>query len=226
MGSSSGRGSFLNKALSFDGASRPRIACAVVLDAAILAKAMGDPAQRRATYDDLRAVPDHLVAEILNGVLVTQPRPASLHARAASRLGIEIGGPFDRGKGGPGGWVILDELELHLHGDVVVPDLAGWRRARMPEIPDATAFELAPDWVCEVLSPSTSAIDRAEKMPIYARERVGHAWLVDPIARTLEAYVLDEAARWVQLGAWRDESRVRAAPFAEVELELGALWAK
>jgi Uma2 family endonuclease len=187
---------------------------------------MGDPAQRRATYDDLRAVPDHLVAEILNGVLVTQPRPASLHARAASRLGIEIGGPFDRGKGGPGGWIALDEPELHLHGDVAVPDLAGWRRARMPEMPDATAFELAPDWICEVLSPSTAAIDRAEKMPIYARERVGHAWLVDPIARTLEAYVLDEAARWVQLGAWRDEARVRAAPFGEVELELGALWAK
>ena len=85
-------------------------------------------------------------------------------------------------RGGPGGWILLDEPELHLHGDVLVPDLAGWRRERMPELPDAAAFELAPDWICEVLSPSTAASDRAEKMPIYARERVAHVWLVDPIA--------------------------------------------
>lgn len=129
-------------------------------------------------------------------------------------------------KGGPGGWVILDEPELHLHGDVDVPDLAGWRRARMPELPDATAFELAPDWVCEVLSPSSAAIDRAEKMPIYARERVSHTWLVDPIAKTLDAFRLDEDARWLLLGAWRDDAKVRVDPFAEIELELAALWAK
>jgi Uma2 family endonuclease len=115
------------------------------------------------------------------------PRPASLHARAASSLGGELYGPFDRGRGGPGGWIILDEPELHLHGDMLVPDLAGWRRERMPELPDASAFELAPDWVFEVLSPSTAATDRAEKMPIYAREQVGQLWLVDPIAKTLEA---------------------------------------
>jgi Uma2 family endonuclease len=187
---------------------------------------MGDPAKRRATHEDLLAVPEHFVAEILNGVLITQPRPASLHARASSRLGIDLGGPFDRGKGGPGGWVILDEPELHLHGDVAVPDLAGWRRTRMPELPDATAFELAPDWVCEVLSPSTTAIDRVEKMPIYAREGVSHVWLVDPIAKTLEVFLLDTAARWVLLGTWRDDAKVRVDPFAAVELELAALWAK
>jgi hypothetical protein len=81
--------------------------------------------------------------------------------------GVELGGPFDRGKGGPGGWILLDEPELHLHGDVLAPDMAGWRRERMPELPDAPAFELAPDWICEVVSPSTATIDRAEKMPIY-----------------------------------------------------------
>lgn len=185
---------------------------------------MGDPAKRRATYDDVLAAPKHVVAEIVAGVLHTQPRPAAKHARAASRLGAELDGPFDRGKGGPGGWVILDEPELHLHGDVLVPDLAGWRRTRMPELPDAAAFELAPDWICEVLSPSTAATDRAEKLPIYARERVEYAWLVDPIARTLEACRV-ENGRWVILGTWRDEALVRAAPFDAFELELASLWA-
>jgi Uma2 family endonuclease len=187
---------------------------------------MGDPAKRRATYDDLLAVPEHLVAEIIDGELRTQPRPASRHARAASRLGMDLGNPFDRGKGGPGGWVLLDEPELHLRGDILVPDLAGWRRERMPELPDASAFELAPDWVCEVLSPSTAATDRAEKLPIYARERVAYVWLVDPIARTLEAYRLARENAWLLLGSWRDEAKVRVEPFEAVELELAGLWEK
>lgn len=186
---------------------------------------MRDPAKRRATYEDLLAVPEHLVAEIINGTLRTHPRPASLHARASSRLGVDLGGPFDRGKGGPGGWVLLDEPELHLHGDVLVPDLAGWRRERMPELPDAPAFELAPDWICEVLSPSTMVTDRAEKLPIYARERVAYAWLVDPIAKTLEAF-RPENTGWLLLGTWHGNARVRVEPFAEVELELEGLWAK
>jgi Uma2 family endonuclease len=186
---------------------------------------MGDPAKRRATYDDLLAVEEALVAEIIDGDLITQPRPATLHARAASRLGAELGGPFDRGKGGPGGWILLDEPELHLHGDVLVPDLAGWRRERMPELPDAAAIELAPDWVCEVLSPGTAAIDRARKMPLYARERVSHLWLVDPIARTLEAYRLG-APHWILVGAWSGDAKVHVEPFEPHELELSSLWAK
>ena len=117
-------------------------------------------------------MPEHLVAEIVDGVLRTFPRPASLHARASSRLGAELDGPFDRGRGGPGGWILLDEPELHLHGDILVPDIAGWRRTRMPELPDAAAFELPPDWVREVLSPSTAPTDRAEKeRELEARER-------------------------------------------------------
>lgn len=186
---------------------------------------MADPARRRATYEDLLEVPEHLVAELIGGVLRTRPRPATLHARASSRLGAELDGPFDRGRGGPGGWLLLDEPELHLHGDVLVPDIAGWRRERLPELPDTPALDLAPDWICEVLSPSTAATDRAEKMPVYAREHVGHAWLVDPIARTLEAYRLDGGS-WLLLGAWRDEAHVRVPPFAEHELELAGLWAK
>jgi Uma2 family endonuclease len=188
---------------------------------------MGEPAKRRATYEDLLQVPEHLVAEIVDGTLYTQPRPAPRHALAGSTLGGELSGPFQRGRGGPGNWIILYEPELHLHGDVLVPDWAGWRRERMPEVPDAAAFELAPDWVCEILSPSTASLDRVRKMPIYARERVAHIWLVDPSARTLEAYRLEAQgpdARWVHLGAWADDARVRAEPFEVFELELGLLW--
>lgn len=119
----------------------------------------------------------------------------------------------------------LDEPELHLHGDIVVPDLAGWRRERMPEIPEAAAFELAPDWICEVISSSTEAIDRSDKMPIYAREGVRFAWLVDPMTRTLEAFRL-EGVRWMVLGTWRDEAKVRVEPFDAIELELVNLWAR
>jgi Uma2 family endonuclease len=127
--------------------------------------------------------------------------------------------------GGPGGWIVLDEPELHLHGDVLVPDLAGWRRERMPELPDAAAFELAPDWVCEVLSPSTAAVDRADKLPIYAREGVQHAWLLDPTAKTLEVLRLEGDA-WRLLATWRDEAVVRAEPFDAFELDLAVLWAR
>jgi Uma2 family endonuclease len=184
---------------------------------------VAQPAKKRATYEDVLAAPPNVVAEILNGVLYTHPRPASPAALAGSALGSEIFGPFHRGKNGPGGWVILDEPELHLGDDIVVPDIAGWRRERMPEMPHAAFFDLPPDWICEVLSPSTQALDRAEKMPFYAREGVAHAWLVDPIARTIEAYQL-EAKRWVVVGAWRDEAVLRLAPFDAIDIELAALW--
>jgi Uma2 family endonuclease len=185
----------------------------------------GIGAQNRGVYEEFLATPKHLVAEIVDGTLRTHSRPATPHARAATRLGIKIGGPFDLGEGGPGGWLFLDEPEVHLLGNILVPDLAGWRRERMPEMPAAPFVELAPDWVCEVLSPSTEAEDRADKMPIYARAGVAWAWLVDPLARTLEALAL-EAGAWRVLGTWRDEAHVRTQPFDVVELELAALWAK
>jgi Uma2 family endonuclease len=184
---------------------------------------MAEPARKHATYEDVLAAPPHVVAEIMFGVLHTHPRPAGPHAKAASVLGMDLGGPFDRGRGGPGGWIVLDEPELHLGDDIVVPDLAGWRRERMPDVTTAAYFTLAPDWICEVLSRSTQAVDRADKMAIYARERVPHAWLVDPIARTLEVYRL-QATEWLRLGTWRDDAVVRAEPFDAIELELGALW--
>jgi len=186
---------------------------------------MGDPAKRRATYEDVLAAPDHVVAEVVAGTLHAHPRPAAPHARASSRLGGQLDGPFDRGKGGPGGWVILDEPELHLAEDIVVPDLAGWRRARMPRLPmDAAFFTLAPDWVCEVVSPRTQAFDRGDKMDVYAREGVAHAWLVDPLARLLEVWRL-EHTKWMRVATWTGDALIRAEPFDAIELELGALWA-
>ena len=187
---------------------------------------MAEAAKRRVTYDDLLAVPARFIAEIIHGQLVTQPRPASRHARASSWLGAELHEPFERGRrGGPGGWILLDEPELHLQEDVLVPDLAGWRRERMPELPDTAAFVLAPDWVCEVLSPHTSASDRADKMPIYARESVAHIWIIDPLAHTLEAYRLD-GSNWKLLGTWRDDAVVQVEPFDAFNLELAGLWAR
>lgn len=186
---------------------------------------MAAPVRSSSVYEQFLQVPDHQVAEVIRGVLRTNPRPAARHARAASVLEIDLGGPFDRGRGGPGGWIILLEPELHLGADILVPDLAGWRRTRMPVLPDVAAFELAPDWVCEVISPSTAAVDRAEKLPTYAAAGVAHAWLVDPLAQTREVLRL-EAGRWVLLATHRDDAHLRAEPFDAVELDLGALWAR
>lgn len=181
------------------------------------------PAKKRATYEDVLNTPKHFVAEIIRGSLSVLPRPRALHSRSSSRLGGELSGPFDRGRGGPGGWVLLDEPELHLAEDIIVPDLAGWRRSRMPEIPDVPYFTLAPDWVCEVLSPSTEQLDRADKLPLFAENGVQHAWLLSPSARTLEVFELD-GTTFRLVNVFKNDERVRARPFDAVELELGALW--
>ncbi|MCY4501507.1 MAG: Uma2 family endonuclease [Alphaproteobacteria bacterium] len=178
---------------------------------------------RRATYRDVLDAPPHMVAEIVDGALHLQPRPAIRHTVASSFLGGELFGPFQRGRGGPGGWWILDEPELHLGKDVLVPDLAGWRRERLREPPDEAFFTLEPDWVCEVLSPSTRKLDLEEKRPVYAREGVGHLWLVDPSARTLEAFVLSAAA-WSPTGLARNGEPVSFPPFEAIAFPLDALW--
>lgn len=177
----------------------------------------------RATYQDVLDAPEHMVAELIDGALHLQSRPASRHALAGSALGSEIGGPFHRGRGGPGGWWIIDEPELHFGDDVLVPDLAGWRRERMPEYPDVAWFSLAPDWVCEVLSPSTRRIDLTAKRRLYGEAGIGHLWFVDPIARTLEAFVLTGGA-WVLGAALKDDEAVAVAPFDAVSFPLSALW--
>ena len=186
---------------------------------------MADRAARRATYQDVLDAPAHKVAEIIDGVLHLGPRRAKPEALAASALGGELTPPFRRGRGGPGGWFLLDQPEVHLDADVLVPDLAGWRYERMPVLlTDEPYFVLAPDWICEVLSPSTAKLDRAGKLPVYARAEVRHAWLVDPVLRTLEVLRL-ERGRWVLLDTYRDDACVRAEPFEVFELELYALWA-
>ncbi|WP_044238253.1 Uma2 family endonuclease [Chondromyces apiculatus] len=188
---------------------------------------MGQPAEKQprpATYADLEAVPAHLVAEIIHGVLHTFPRPATPHATAASVLGMDLGGPFHRGRGGPGGWHIFDEPELHLGEDVLVPDLAGWRRERVPQMPRAAFITLTPDWVCEVLSPSTATHDRKLKMPVYAAAGVTWLWLINPTERLLEVFHLNARKLWEREQVFSHDDLVRAVPFDAIELELSALW--
>lgn len=181
------------------------------------------PGKKTATYQDVLDAPKHLVAEVLAGTLYTHSRPAGPHAEAASVLGMDIGSAFHRGRGGPGGWIILDEPELHLAADILVPDLAGWRRERLGKVPNAAFFELAPDWACEVLSPSTALIDRRNKLPIYAREQVEYVWLVDPRERSVEVFEL-AGEHYRCLAVHGEEEVVRLPPFEAVELELSALW--
>jgi len=178
-----------------------------------------------ATYADIEALPEQLVGEIIDGELIVSPRPAAPHALATSNLLADLVNPFGRGNGGPGGWTILGEPEMHFGPQVMVPDIAGWRRERMPQVPDVPFFELAPDWLCEVLSPSTARIDRAKKMRHYAKAKVQHIWLVDPLATTLEIYRLD-AGKWLLVDTQAGDSKVRAEPFDAVELDLAALWAR
>lgn len=180
--------------------------------------------KKDAAYADLYNVPENFVAEILDGDLYASPRPAFPHAFAASALLVKIGGPFQFGIDGPGGWLVLHEPELRFADDVLVPDLAAWRRERLPAVSTGEYPTLAPDWICEVLSPSTAKIDRAKKLAIYAREGVHHAWLVDPLQQTLEVLEL-EAARWTLQATHEAAARVRAEPFTAVELDLAALWA-
>lgn len=182
------------------------------------------PKKKRATYQDVIDSPPNMVAEIINGELRLNNRPRYPALAAATVLGEELGPPFKRGRGGPGGWILLDEPELHFEGDVVVPDLGGWRRERLPVIPDAAFVTIAPDWVCEVLSKSTERMDRAEKMPLYASVGVKFAWLVHPRHRTLEAFKL-QRRRWLSIGVYKDDDRARIEPFDAIELDLALLWA-
>ena len=181
------------------------------------------PLDRPATYEDLVALPDHLVAEIVDGELHASPRPAPRHARAATRISTQIGPAFDLGRGGPGGWLILAEPELHLGPHVVVPDLAGWHSQRMPTLPATAYFAVAPDWICEVLSSSTASFDRVKKLRVYAHAGVAHAWLVDPLAQTLEELRLQDG-QWVILATHAGDEAIRADPFGDIEIPLQTLW--
>jgi Uma2 family endonuclease len=184
---------------------------------------MASAARKLATYDDVLRAPEHVVAEVIDGDLHLQPRPARRHARAFSRLGARLGRRFDEGDDGPGGWVLLNEPELHLGAQphILVPDIAGWRRERMPVIEDGPYFDLAPDWVCEVLSPSTAAFDRGRKADVYLEVGVKHLWLVDADTPQIEAFEAVEG-RWLRLGAYR-EADARIVPFDAVPLDVPSL---
>jgi Uma2 family endonuclease len=177
-------------------------------------------------YAQLLALPENTVGEIIAGVLHAQPWPSAPHALAASTVGGELYGPFHKGRGGPGGWWILTEPEVHFVRDteVLVPDLAGWRRERMPALPGDHRFEVVPDWVCEILSPSTQKNDRVLKKKAYARHGVGFLWLVDPVERILETYALNNG-QWVVSGVYQDQDEVSAPPFDAIVIALGDLWA-
>jgi Uma2 family endonuclease len=177
---------------------------------------------RRATYQDVLDAPEHMTAEIFDGELVLSPRPAKPHTIVHSRIVGDVESRF--GRGNPGGWWILLEPELHLGDDICVPDVAGWRRERMPVI-DATDafFTQAPDWICEVASQRTQMIDRAKKLPIYARSGVEHVWIVTPQARMLEAMRRQEF-NWLTVAVHADTDRVRAEPFSDVDLDLSQWW--
>jgi Uma2 family endonuclease len=179
---------------------------------------------RAATYDDLRKVPDHQVAEILGGDLWVSPRPAMAHAHTAAMLAVELVAPFGQGRGGPGGWWILPECEVHLHGDVLVPDFAGWRHANLKERSSSHShMTQAPDWVCEIVSPSTQKIDRTLKLGIYAREGVRHVWLVEPLKRTLEVLKLAGGV-YVAILMLHGDAVASAEPFDAVPFPLKRIW--
>ena len=184
---------------------------------------MAEPAKKRATYADLEAVPPHLVAEIIHGALVTHPRPSPPHGVAANMLSTELTYNKQRGKRGPGSWVFIQEPELRLGQSVVVPDIAGWRFERMPSMPRTAYVDVAADWVCEVISPSTEHYDKNEKRGIYGSAGVPYLWLLDPRGKLLEVFQL-VAGNWLLWRTFTGDEVVRAIPFEDTPFPLGQLW--
>jgi Uma2 family endonuclease len=185
---------------------------------------MSMPAKRKAVYDDLYNLPENMTGEIIEGELHAFPKPHYRHSNAVSAIGSELKPPYQFGKhGGPGGWIILIDVEIMLGENLLVPDLAGWRQERLPAPPVGNWTTVVPDWVCEILSPSTFRIDRVRKMPIYAAHNVSYLWLIDPLNRLLEAFKLKDGA-WVVMGNYSEKDKVRVEPFQEVEIDLANLW--
>jgi Uma2 family endonuclease len=180
---------------------------------------MADPAHTQSLYAAIERLPEGVVGELIEGQLHTHPRPSGPHVRAHTSLLTEIAGPFDHGRNGPGGWQILSEPEIHFRRDVevLVPDIAGWCRERLPRMPSDQRFEVVPDWVCEILSPTTASTDRELKMRVYARHGVPYAWLVDPTAQRVEAFTLADGD-WQRLATVSGATSIRAAPFSDVDI--------
>ena len=187
---------------------------------------MTEPARKEAIYEDLYTISDNMTGEIINGELIVTPKPSPRHARAAVALGSKIPPRYDFGEGGgPGGWIILSEVEIMFGKDLLVPDWSGWKKERFPGWPENNWFAIAPDWVCEILSPSTAGNDKITKMDIYARFEVSYYWLVDPRDRILETFVL-KSGTWARVGGFMENAKVKAEPFIELEFDLGTFWAE
>lgn len=184
---------------------------------------MAEPAKRNATYEDIKAVPPHLTAEIVFGALYTHPKPAPPHGNAQFSLGGELAGPFQKGRGGPGGWWFVSEPELHLGPHVIAPDLAGWRKERLPHAPTSAYVSVPPDWVCEIISPSTERVDRGPKRRICATYGVGHLWHLNPVERYLEIYALKDQ-QWVLVDTFDGDGEQRLPPFEAIAIRLADLW--
>lgn len=187
---------------------------------------MSEPAKRKATYEDLFNIPENMTGEIINGELIVTPRPSRKHTYATSALGSAIIHSYQFARdGGPGGWVIIIEPEIRLGEHTMVPDLAGWKEERYPDEEPHNWISVPPDWICEMLSPNTRRLDRMKKMPLYAQYEVPYLWLMDPEETTLEVYRLSEG-QWVVAGLHEGDTKVRAMPFTEYEINLSDLWRK
>ncbi len=184
---------------------------------------MSEPVEKKAVYEDLYSIPEDMTGEIISGELIVTPRPSRKHVYATSRLDKEIGNPYELGRGGPGGWVILVEPEVKLGENTLVPDLAGWKKERFPVKEPHNWISVAPDWVCEMLSPGSWRVDRIDKMPIYAQYGVSYLWLADPVNQTLEVFRLQDG-EWVVAGLHKGNAKIRAVPFVEIEINLSDLW--
>ena len=181
-------------------------------------------ARRPATSADIEALPPDVIGEIINGALFTQPRPSVQHSFSATSLTDEVVGPFQKGRGGPGGWTFLTEPELILGPHTLVPDLVGWRKDRMPRVPRTKRVEnICPNWVCELLSDATEKRDRGEKRVIYAAYGVDHLWLVDPRVCSVEVFQRQDR-QWLAIGYYTDSDKVAAPPFEAITMDLSVMW--
>ncbi|MEW6267621.1 MAG: Uma2 family endonuclease [Thermodesulfobacteriota bacterium] len=181
-------------------------------------------AKRKAVYDDLYDLPENMTGQIIEGELQAFPRPHYRHANAVSAVGSELKPPYQFGRGGgPGGWIILIEPEVKLGENLLVPDLAGWKKERLAAPPQENWTTVPPDWVCEILCPNTYRLDRTRKMDIYAEHGVAFLWLVDPLTKILETFKLQDG-KWLVLKNYAENDKARAEPFPEVEIDLANLW--
>jgi Uma2 family endonuclease len=187
---------------------------------------MAEPARKKAVYEDLHAIPENATGEIIDGELIVTPKPSRKHVYTATALGAELTPPYQFARGGgPGGWIILIEPEIKLGDDILVPDLAAWKKQRFPLHEEPKWISVVPDWVCEILSPNSLRTDKIKKMPLYARCGVPFLWLIDPTAKTLDIFRA-ESGNWLVAGTYAEDDTIRAEPFQEIEIALTDLWLK